>query len=388
MENEEKKPGGLDLFGFDGLAKILPVDKLLDLVSKGLGRLTKAYYDKKDIDIEAYRIRVLSQANAEATANEMKTVAKGMNESFRLTDGIEYKSDRLAFSSPKEIPKEIIVIPSEETKLPMQTQLTEPSTLSERTQDRITYQEEKKQLNLEKIIGAAAEELKNEEPVSNQPVDEDWTTRFFKYAEDVSNEEMQTLWAKILAGEVKNPKTYSLRTLEVLRNLSKDEAELLVKASEFCIKRVRLGDKIENLIYVPQSEEEKESINFPTYAEFSLLSEAGLIQLGPFLNINYKTAQGGEQIPFILGKYVLLMNRKPNSPAFQLPVYVFTKTGNELLTLINTDASIPYINKIADFLSNHDNIVQYAPLKNVKSQHISIIPPLMNFPIPFSINNF
>jgi hypothetical protein len=32
---------------------------------------------------------------------------------------------------------------------------------------------------------------------------------------------MQALWGKILAGEIKQSKSYSLQTLEIIRNLSK-----------------------------------------------------------------------------------------------------------------------------------------------------------------------
>ena len=43
--------------------------------------------------------------------------------------------------------------------------------------------------------------------------------------EDVTDEEMQLLWSRVLAGETKRPKSFSLRTLDILRNLSKEEAE-------------------------------------------------------------------------------------------------------------------------------------------------------------------
>jgi hypothetical protein len=62
-------------------------------------------------------------------------------------------------------------------------------------------------------------------------VDPDWVARFFGSAQDVSNEDMQKLWARILAGEVVKPGTFSLRTLEVLKNLSQREAERFQEAA-------------------------------------------------------------------------------------------------------------------------------------------------------------
>ena len=48
---------------------------------------------------------------------------------------------------------------------------------------------------------------------------------------DVSSEEMQNLWARVLAGEVKQPGSFALRTLETLHNMTKSEAEVF---NEIC----------------------------------------------------------------------------------------------------------------------------------------------------------
>lgn len=55
----------------------------------------------------------------------------------------------------------------------------------------------------------------------------DWFVRFFEDAGNISDEQMQELWAKVLAGEIVHPGTFSLRALDVLRNLSREEAEIL-----------------------------------------------------------------------------------------------------------------------------------------------------------------
>ncbi len=154
----------------------------------------------------------------------MKIISVAMKENFLLTGGIEYKENAIAISSPKDLPQEIN----------NQTLLHQP-TLAERTADRINFQEAKKQLNIESITAYAAEELKNEDPVSNEPIDEDWTSRFFNIAEDISSDEMQELWGRILAGEIKQPKSYSLRALELLKNLSKKEAEVFLKFGQLAI---------------------------------------------------------------------------------------------------------------------------------------------------------
>lgn len=75
-------------------------------------------------------------------------------------------------------------------------------------------------------MARAAEEMPSIEDVSEDPVDDDWAARFFTSAQDVSDPELQLRWSKILARETATPGATSLRTLEVLKNLSASEARL------------------------------------------------------------------------------------------------------------------------------------------------------------------
>lgn len=89
--------------------------------------------------------------------------------------------------------------------------------------------------NVEEIISKAKQQFAPDEQVSEEPVEKDWMTRFLNIAEEVSDDDMQNIWARVLAGEIKKPKSYSLRTLDVLRNISVDEAKLLVKVSNYLL---------------------------------------------------------------------------------------------------------------------------------------------------------
>lgn len=89
--------------------------------------------------------------------------------------------------------------------------------------------------NVEEIVSRAKQQFASDEQVPEEPVEKDWMTRFLNIAEDISDKDMQDIWGRILAGEIKKPKSYSLRTLGVMRNMSKDEASLIMKASTFQI---------------------------------------------------------------------------------------------------------------------------------------------------------
>lgn len=87
--------------------------------------------------------------------------------------------------------------------------------------------------NVEEIVSKAKQQFAPDEQVSEEPVEKDWMTRFLNIAEEVSDVDMQEIWGRVLAGEIKKPKSYSLRTLEVLRHLSKEEAALIMKVSNY-----------------------------------------------------------------------------------------------------------------------------------------------------------
>jgi hypothetical protein len=83
--------------------------------------------------------------------------------------------------------------------------------------------------NMLKVALAAYKLLAEQGSASEVPPDDDFTDVFFGYVRNVSNERMQDLWARLLAGKFRNPERYSLRTLDILRNLSQRDAEIFVK---------------------------------------------------------------------------------------------------------------------------------------------------------------
>ena len=159
---------------------------------------------------------------ARATADEMKLLAQAE---------IDVEMIRLRGKAELELLAESFV-PS----LPVEAEIVaddEPILLT-RARERFEYQEAKRQLNVEQVALQAAKQLRGLQ-ASAEPVDEDWVARFFGAAQDVSSEQMQNIWAKIFAGEVLQPGTFSLRCLEAVRNLSKDEALLFEDLSAYVV---------------------------------------------------------------------------------------------------------------------------------------------------------
>lgn len=150
--------------------------------------------------------------------------------------------------------------------------------IQDRAAERVHIQEEKRQKNLEAIASQASHELPAD--VSDVPVDEDWVAQFFDHCKDVSNEKMQTVWAKLLAGEVTKPGSYSLRTLAAVRVLSKEDADLFTR---FCSTVWQTSSGLTAI--VPDF---KNHATFPA----SILSFAELVKLDALGMISFETARG------------------------------------------------------------------------------------------------
>ena len=89
------------------------------------------------------------------------------------------------------------------------------------------FQQDKRLHNIQAVAEAAAAELGDETvPGDNPDPDLDWAARFFSGVQDVSSAEMQELWARVLAGEVRRPGSTSIRSLEILRNLDRRTAKV------------------------------------------------------------------------------------------------------------------------------------------------------------------
>lgn len=88
-----------------------------------------------------------------------------------------------------------------------------------------------KQSNIESITEKALPLLG--EGSSPQDVKKDWITNFFDKSRIISDLEMQALWSKVLAGEANDPDTFSRRTVNLLADLDKTDAELFVSLCSF-----------------------------------------------------------------------------------------------------------------------------------------------------------
>ncbi|MCH8062466.1 MAG: DUF2806 domain-containing protein, partial [Chloroflexi bacterium] len=132
----------------------------------------------------------------------------------------------------------------------------------------------RRQNNIESIIEMAFQELP--ESVSENPVAEDWVYDFFEQCHDVSNEQMQMLWSRILAGEVAQPGSFSLRTLSLVKTLAPHDAE---RFTTFC-ELVWIIEETPTPIYPYPTTKEQQTRQELKFDDFLDLESSGLIKLG------------------------------------------------------------------------------------------------------------
>ncbi|CAI3929084.1 unnamed protein product [Commensalibacter communis] len=102
--------------------------------------------------------------------------------------------------------------------------------------ENIVCRELRKEVNFAKTIDIAADILsKDETEPPIEQVEQDWIDRFREVASNTTMEEIQQLWGRILAGEIKSPGKHSLRTLEFIKNLSQKEAQQIEKLFSFVL---------------------------------------------------------------------------------------------------------------------------------------------------------
>lgn len=193
-----------------------------------------------------------------------------------------------------------------------------------------------KQKNMETITGYACQELLGDSDVSSNPLDETWATRFFDMASDISDDEMQRIWGKILAGEVKRPKTYSLRTLEALRNMTADEARLFHTVS-------RLLFRYDDLIFIFISPRLMNRFGV-SFQDLMTLDECGLMNTHV---VSFDMDFHDDNVDKIY--YVnssIRFTREAENHKVQLPVYSLTRTGSQIYNLFVKEPDYEYFDAV------------------------------------------
>ena len=146
--------------------------------------------------------------------------------------GVLYEPRRIRHKAKAESEAAIISAKAEAAADIIKTESEiEITDLHQRAAQRRIKEDMRDQKNMEDIITKALPHLNKEaEP---DAMEDDWLTNFFDKSRLVSDSDMQSLWARVLAGEANAPGTYSKRTVNLISEFDKSDAELFTKLCGF-----------------------------------------------------------------------------------------------------------------------------------------------------------
>jgi hypothetical protein len=225
--------------------------------------------------------------------------------------------------------------------------------LEDRAGQRTRRREAKRQSNLEATLKKVIHQLP--ERVSDDPVDDDWVFRFFNNCQDVSNEQLQLVWARILAGELERPGTFSLRTLDTLRNLSQLEAETFCRLARLQITM----NQGSSFVIDPDDGKYLQTAHQIEFDDLLLLREVDLLVGSDALamKVEIDPEKNPEKlISFELGNRALLLEAKERVRLPDLPIIALTSIGKQLAQLVSPEPTDEYFRRLASQL-RHEKVV-------------------------------
>jgi len=301
----------------------IPGEKLLiklweSIADRGIGSLLRPWQIRREgravIDVRRDELLALAQAEVDATA-----IRSGQK--ILLVDG------RL---SDQPADKEVVLLPA-----PTSEPLLLPNL--EQVADRNAHAEAiRREISISKAVIHAEEELSQDpQKPSDEKVSDDWLLRWRDCAASISSDELQSLWGKVLAGEVKCPGRYSLRTLEFLRNLSQAEAKAIEKLSPFVVS---------NLIFRGEKALlESEGITFSLLLSVQELGIVSGVDASG-LEVTYSSPLD-DRFEHALVSYghVLIAKHADPKRKLTIKVYKITELGSQILRLGTFHANDTYL---------------------------------------------
>jgi len=199
----------------------------------------------------------------------------------------------------------------------------------------------RREVNASKAILIAEELLEQEvdgRSTGEGTPGDDWLYRWRDGAGEVSDGELQRLWGALLAGEFRDPGTYSLRTISFLRNLSQTEAKKIAQLAPFVV-----GD----IVYSGADEILKShGIDFGFLLEIQNIGVlSGLGGLGLTVTRGSLSRESFRSLLVSHEKALLVTHEDPDKE-LKLGIYALTDIGKQVVRLGRFEANMPYLTAV------------------------------------------
>jgi hypothetical protein len=226
----------------------------------------------------------------------------------------------------------------------MQTAI-EVTDLQRRAIERFVKEEAERQANMETIAKLALPLVGD--TARPEAITRDWVADFFDKCRLVSDTEMQTLWAKVLAGEADRPGSISKRTISLLATLERPDAELFQAMCGFVWRLngilVPLVHSIGNAIYKAAGLDLR---------SVQHLAEMGLVSMQVFA---YTQEWSPPDVASYFGRHAKVKLNPKDDGRINTGNVAFTRAGLDLATLIDAKPVHGFFDFVVDAWRNNYN---------------------------------
>ena len=242
----------------------------------------------------------------------------------------------------------------------------------------------REQVNLDNITETAAkmiqaEASENEAQTADAPENElsdDWLNTFEEEARQKSSEEMRVLFARILAGEISKPSSFSIKTVKLLSQLDNEAATVFRKLCSLSISLRATNAIVDARVVSLNGNAASNSLqDFGLgFSALNTLHEYGLVISDYNSFMGYKSSVFTQDAKFVWGftyqnRTHVLVPMEGWHPNNSLNVHgvALSKSGRELLQIVDIIPDDQYTKALGEYFENRKLTMTLVAEKQEKS---------------------
>lgn len=238
----------------------------------------------------------------------------------------------------------------------------------------------RERVNVDQVSEIAAADLKSEplttanDSTPEAPsISEDWLNAFESEAAQMSSEQMQRLFGKILAGEIRRPSSYSIKTVKLMAQLDNHAANLFILLCSLSIStRIPMSNEILDARVVSMGNAGSNSLQAYGlgFAALNILHEYGLIISDYNSYMDYRTAivhnnQIGLPMIYQNTRWALMPKvASPGLQEFRVDGVAFSRSGKELLSIVDIKPNEIYTAALNNFFDQRGMTMTSVDIKS------------------------
>lgn len=189
-------------------------------------------------------------------------------------------------------------------------------------------------------------------------VSDEWILDFMGYCKNVSNEDVKSIWAKILAEECNNNGAVSKRLLNILSLMDKNEAAMFNKLIQF---QIRTGDTYETgtpLLFIYGNPVLNYFFESNELSDMNVkqLETIGLVQSDKLAGFSLDNLCGSEK-KRVFSYFDTIIEVTPGRKEMPIGMVVFTPEGESLARILHVNKVKGFVEHIVKYYENRGYIV-------------------------------